>query len=64
MTYTPAYPIAKYRAAPSLAPNNRPEEMVDSKSPMERYEMYVLSLANHTLASTLTGVAIFSSIVS
>jgi hypothetical protein len=34
--------------------------MVESRSPMDRYEMKVRSFANHTLASTLTGVRTFS----
>lgn len=38
--------------------------MVDSSMPMDRYEMKVRSLANQTLASTLTGVGFFSEIVS
>jgi len=52
--------MAKYLAVPSLAPNKRPDEMVDRSRPIERYEIYVRSFANHTFASTLTGVAIFS----
>ena len=59
-TYTKAYPMAKYLAAPSLAPKSKPEDIVDNRRPIERYEMKVRSFANQTLASTLTGVAIFS----
>ena len=56
-----AYTSAKYLAKWSLAPKSRPEAIVESNRPMERYDIKVLSLANQTLASTLTGVGIFSS---
>jgi hypothetical protein len=58
-THMTAYANANHLAGESLAPNNSPEAMVDNKTPMERYEMKVRSLANHTLASTLTGVSTF-----
>lgn len=59
-TYMTAYPRAKYRADESLAPNKRPDAIVESSTPMDRYEMNVRSFANQTFASTLTGVGTFS----
>lgn len=55
-----AYARAKKRADESLAPNSRLDAMVERRRPIDRYETKVLSFANHTLASTLTGVGIFS----
>ena len=60
VTHMPAYASANHRAGESRAPKSRPEAIVERRRPMDRYEMYVRSFANHTFDSTLTGVGTLS----
>lgn len=62
-THMIAYANANQRDAESWPAYSSEVAIVDSRRPMERYEMNVRSLANQTLDSTFTGVAFFSVVV-